>query len=289
MNSKEANEKEEKRSILNKALEGAAAERVSRFGSAAKEHFAAYSGRDNETGKVFKGLKRISEEKTNPQFYNQNIKQQAGFSAEVLKTADENAKHIIKGDKNIRAVRTDDMQRQHTSDGTPIGGVNEELFDFAEIDEFGKYIENTGLQLKFIGSNGKECADLLMGKKFDKYRDNNVPIAIPSDYLAKANSRLDKQIEKLPGQIEHARKAGDFELAAQHEKQLQRAIKTKSLLRDSGVTRTEAINARLHPKLETAKNTVKIANQAGIQQAGYRGCNIRFNFSHKKCCRLYQR
>lgn len=38
----------------NYAINGAEAEIVGRYGSAVKEHFAAYSGVDNEAGKVLK-------------------------------------------------------------------------------------------------------------------------------------------------------------------------------------------------------------------------------------------
>lgn len=267
MKSKKYEDSDKQDKLVNKALEGAAAERVSRFGSAAKEHFVAFSRKDNESGKVLeKGLKSISEEKINPNFKYQNINQQAGYAAEVVKTANKNAEHIIKGEK-VRATRTDDMKHQYTSDGTPIGGVNEELFDFAELDESGKYIEGTGRQLKFVGKNGKECAQKLLNKRFDKYRESNVDIAVPSDFFTDANKYFDDRIKDLESQIKSAKDSGNLELAEKHNEQLKRAKATKKLLKDSGLTKDEAVFSRLHPKLETAKNTVKIANQAGIQQA----------------------
>lgn len=83
------------------------AETIQRYGAAVKEHVVAYTGIDNETGKhLKKGLKSISQSKINPQYANQNIQQQAGFSAEVKAAARENAERIIRGDKN-RTNRTD--------------------------------------------------------------------------------------------------------------------------------------------------------------------------------------
>jgi hypothetical protein len=73
-------------------LAGAGVEIVQRYGSAVKEHLVAYSGTDNEAEKrLKKSLKSISGQKVNSEFKNQNIKQQAGFAAEVKHTARENA------------------------------------------------------------------------------------------------------------------------------------------------------------------------------------------------------
>lgn len=70
------------------AIEGASAEVVQRYGSAIKQHYVAYSGVDNEAGReLSRGLKSISKSKVNNKDYDRNIKQQAGFSAEVKSTA----------------------------------------------------------------------------------------------------------------------------------------------------------------------------------------------------------
>ena len=60
--------------FLNSAISGAAYETIQRYGSAVKEHYTAYSGIDNETGKKFvKSLNKISKEKINPDYRFQNI------------------------------------------------------------------------------------------------------------------------------------------------------------------------------------------------------------------------
>jgi hypothetical protein len=65
------------------------AEAVCRHGSATAELIKGYNGIDNETGQRFKGLSDISRHKvsTNPVEAAKNIKQQAGFSAEVAATS----------------------------------------------------------------------------------------------------------------------------------------------------------------------------------------------------------
>ena len=131
------NERKEKKEVLKKAaVEGAAVETIQRYGAAAKEYFVAFEGVDNETGKVYKrSLKSISKSKVNPEFENQNLKQQSGFSAEVLDVADQNAENIINKNPN-RKTRTDDIPAtKDPSTGNPIGGTNDELFDVIKIEK----------------------------------------------------------------------------------------------------------------------------------------------------------
>ena len=108
--------------LENAAITGAAAETVRRYGSAVKEHLVAYSGMDNEAGvKLTRGLKSVSESKINPDFAENNIKQQAGFSAEIKSAARGNAENII-NKKPARIRRTDDL-----------GSVNDQIRDLVEV------------------------------------------------------------------------------------------------------------------------------------------------------------
>ena len=109
--SNEAPKKKRKKSIDLAAQAGAAQEVVQRYGSAEKGHLVAYSGKDNETGKrLTRGLKKIAQSKVNPEYQEQNIKQQAGFAAEDKYVARQNAEKIIAG-KEERYSRTDDLGR----------------------------------------------------------------------------------------------------------------------------------------------------------------------------------
>ena len=144
-----ANQKDKKREedILNAGIAGAAYETVQRYGYAAKEHYVAYSGVDNEIEKTLKkGLKDISEERINPKYKNQNIRQQAGFSAEVKTVARDNAENIINKNPN-RRIRTDDM-----------GSVNDPLSDLVTLDVNGDIIKGSETQLKFLGASDKDPA-----------------------------------------------------------------------------------------------------------------------------------
>ena len=147
---------EEMKTLENVALEGAAAEVVQRYGSAAKEHFVAYAGKDNETGEELKrGLKQIAKAKVNPDYKDANLKQQAGFAAEQKYTARQNAENIINKKKT----------RVHNTDVKGSGDYDQ-LFDHIVTDENGIVISQE--QMKFVGSNPKACLDKLASKKIPK-------------------------------------------------------------------------------------------------------------------------
>lgn len=246
------------------AIEGASAEVIQRYGSAIKQHYVAYSGVDNEAGReLSKGLKSISKSKVNNKDYDRNIKQQAGFSAEVKSTARKNAKKIIDGE-STRTIRTDDR-----------GCVNDPLYDHVEVDVMGNIIEGSGSQMKFVGNTPEELLAKLNGKKFQKYIDADALLDIADDdydALMGVNGNpgiIDQKIEKLKKQMEHAEKEGNTELAKTKRSQIDKYNRIKKNLRKSGLTKKEAIFARQHPVLSTVKDVTQVAHQAGKEQAKY--------------------
>lgn len=248
--------KKRRESIDLAAQAGAASEVVDRYGSAAKQHLVAYSGKDNETGKTLsRGLKKISRSKVHPEYESKNIKQQAGFAAEEKYTARQNAEKII-SKENTRYSRTDDL-----------GSVNDQLFDHKQIDLFGEEIAGSGEQMKFVGSSPKQCLNKLASQKFEKYLDADATITVPSDYYDEIITEADKKIGSLKRQLEHARSNGNSELADSLEGKINKYEKIKSSVKDSGITNKEAIEARMHPKISTAKDVARISHRAGLEQA----------------------
>lgn len=258
-------EQRQEENLINAGIAGASAETVQRFGSAAKEHLVAYSGKDNEFNKkLVKGLKDISEHKINPADQYRNIHQQAGFSAEVKDVANVNAENIIRGSKN-RKIRTDDL-----------GRVNDQLFDHVELDVDGKIIVGSGSQMKFIGASAKDpmgqgaparALEKLQSKKFEKYLDNDAKIEVPSNYYDKMIACADDKINKLQKQLEKTQNMGMKEQTDKLSKQIEKLKNIKRNLRKSTVSSDEAIYARIHPKLSTAKSVVKISHRAGVETA----------------------
>ena len=248
------------------ALAGGAAETVRRYGSAIKEHSVAYYGVDNEAGvRLTKGLKSISESKINPDFADSNIKQQAGFSAEVKSTARGNAENIIRG-RSTRFRRTDDL-----------GMVNDPLRDVVEVDASGRVIPGSGSQMKFVGGDPEALLDKLTSPKYQKYADNNVPFMVADDdYAALMGTNgndgiIDRRIAELERQAKRTQESGNSSVAAQKRQEIAKLKQIKKDLKKAGLDRDEAIEARRNPELSTAKDIAGLAHRAGMEQAKYGG------------------
>lgn len=264
MNEKEKN-RDKQEDLLNAGIAGAAYENIQRYGEAAKQHYVAYSGVDNETGKVlFKGLKQIADEKINPDFEFQNIHQQAGFSAEVKDVARTNAERIIKGDSS-RKIRTDDL-----------GYVNDPLYDTISIDTKGDIVDGSGAQMKFLGvskkdptgaGNAARALEKLQSKKFEKYLDQDVKIDVPSDQYDKMIQETNIKIEGLSRQLENQKNDGNIEQVQQLQERIDKLEQIKKNLRKSSVSSKEAVFARMHPGLSTARDVATVSFKAGVQMA----------------------
>jgi hypothetical protein len=249
--------KEEKAKTLeNVGLAGASTEVVQRYGSAVKEHLVAYVGMDNEKGRILKkSLKTISEERVNPDFEYQNLRQQAGFSAEVKETARENAERIINKDKT-RITRTDD-----------IGRVNDPLFDHVAIDRNGNIITGSGSQMKFVGSNPKESLNKLASKKFEKYLEADAKINVPSDYYDGIKAETQAKINDLRQQVKALYANGNEDVAKQRQVELEKYKKINKNLQKSRLSNKEAMEARKVPLISTSKDIAKVSHRAGVEEA----------------------
>jgi len=137
-----------------------------RYGEASKEFLVALDGVDNATGKTLhRSLKDIANYKINPEFEEQNLKQQAGYSAEISSVAKKNAENIINNNQG-RYARTDD-----------IGRVNDQFVDII-------YSDGSGIQMKMIGNSPQGCLDGLAKVEHEKYLYANkvTKIEIPKEY-----------------------------------------------------------------------------------------------------------
>ena len=263
----EERKEDENRRIMGKALEGVAAETVQRFGSAIKEHLAAYAGdRENAAdgnSRPPKTLKSIAKMETSNEFKKQNLAQQAGFSAEVEAVARKNADNIIAGN-DTRFKRYDDVKHP---DGRQVS--NDPIVDIVEVDDLGKPIIGSEAQMKFVGSSPKKLLDKLKSKKYAKYRDADVSMVIPDDYydvlMGDGPDGINEQIRKLQGELDGGRLAGKNSEAIQQ--QIDDLKQIKKSLRKSGLTKREALYAREHPRRMVAKDVARVANKAGLQQA----------------------
>lgn len=255
------------RTLDNVAIASGNAENVSRFGSAAAEYIKAFTGVDNETGQVFtKSLKRIAEGKLHPDNYETNVRQQAGYAAEVAKVADDNARNII-NKSYVRTERTDDnLARRQANNNRP-----DMVSDHVETVN-GVEIPGSTSQMKIVANPETLLNKIAKGRgggstDLSRYMDNDY-IDITGEKFEAARDYCDTQAKALRRQAEHARQQGETERAQRREQEAQNFEKLKDKLRKS-YTSEEAKALRLHPKLETAKRMAKISHEAGIEAAQY--------------------
>ena len=248
------NEDKKDNSFDNIVLGNMSAEVVNRYGSAIKEHFVAYSGVDNEAGiELTKGLKEISQYKVNPENKYSNLKQQAGFSAEVKHVARKNDENII-NKTGERVVRTDD-----------IGRVNDQLYDHVTYDKNGNIIEQS--QMKFVGHDSSSALQKLASKDYQKYLDKDIPIDVPSEQYEGIKMEAQTKAKSCYEQAERLKQEGKVDIAERKIEEAKKYEKISKNVRKSELSSDEAMEARLNPELSTAKDIFELGHRAGLEQA----------------------
>lgn len=300
------------RDIARTAAALSTSETVSRYGSANAEFLKGYSGVDNETGQKFaKGLADIAKHKINadPDLAKQNIKQQAGFSAEVAATSRDNAEAIISGSE-VRTSRSDDL---------PHYGRNHNVVDRVKILD-GQIIDGSQSQMKFVGDRNQLLDDIAREDgKFTRYQGTK--LELPSEqfegskafYLEEAKklreraqkiaedpAKADQAIkfqreadayEKLVASkdfqpkpaadycrdqaqqrrlnADAAEKNGKPEVAAKLRREADNYDRLADNVSDSGLTTEDAIFYREHPELATLRDIALTSHRAGMEGAKY--------------------
>ena len=107
----------------------------------------------------------------------------------------------------------------------------------------------------------------MLGKDYQKYIDNNCKMLVPSDYFDGMKEELSGRIEDLKKQIEYLKEHGNTDVAAQKQALLEKCEKLRDNLEKSSVSNAEAMEARTDPLLSTAKDIVRVAHRAGVEQA----------------------
>ncbi|GAA8423715.1 hypothetical protein HpDR58_23590 [Helicobacter pylori] len=231
---KDREKKQKYSNITDATTMGSTSEESALYASANREHFSAWDR-----------LEEISKRKINPKYINQNINQQAGYSAEIKEQARVN-EHNILAKKGERVWQYDDLSSKQKAQiknlypnyATP--SKNHELVDYISVDEKGNVIPGTAVQSKFVGRNGEECFKKLLSKDYEKYFENGAKMKIARNHY------------------------GDFQKAAHLEEKLQKCKTIKAHTRPASITKGEAIEARLNPNLSTAKDVTSISHQAGM-------------------------
>lgn len=253
--------KKEHSGLIDSTIGSATFETVERYGRAASEYIKGYKGTaDTNCDVIRKGLKQVSESKVHPDFEFQNIKQQAGFSAEISYVDKTNAENII-NKSDTRIHRSND-----------IGRGNDPQFDILSVDDSGN--PSWGAQMKFCGkfgtpeeiSNSSEnLVDKMTGDKWERYRGNDV--LVPKEQFEIAKKYAEDSAKSLSEQAEKFRSQGQFDKAALLEQKAENYRQVSNDLKDSGITSKEAIFLREHPQLATAKYVLGTAHRSGLENA----------------------
>ncbi|EJB89505.1 DUF456 domain-containing protein [Helicobacter pylori] len=268
---KDREKKQQYSNIADAAIVGSTSEESALYASANREHLS-----------VLDRLEEISKRKINPNYINQNINQQAGYSAEIKEQAHVNA-HNILAKKSERVRQYDDLSSEKKSQvkkffpnyATP--KKNHELVDYISVDEKGNVIPGTLTQSKFVGRNGAECFEKFLSKDYEKYLKNGMKMEIPKDFFGDFQKEANIKIKSLESRIAKQKELGDFQKAAKLEERLQKCKTIKANTRPASATKREAIEARLNPKLSTAKDVASVSHQAGMnaaQTGALIGCGV---------------
>ncbi|MGN8501731.1 hypothetical protein ACR9L7_03655 [Helicobacter pylori] len=258
---KDREKKQKYNNIIDSTIMGSTSEESALHASANREHFSA-----------FDRLEEISKRKINPNYTNQNINQQAGYSAEIKEQAHVNANNILAG-KMGRLRQYDDLsstQKAQIGERFPdyaTPSKNHEIVDYISVDKKGNVIPGTLTQSKFVGRNGAECFEKFLSKDYEKYFENGVKVKIPEDFFWDFQKEANITIKSLESQIAKQKSFGNFQKANILERRLQKCKTIKAHTRPASITKAEAIEARLNPNLSTAKDVTSVSHQAGMNAA----------------------
>lgn len=255
---KDREKKQKYSNITDAAIMGSTSEESTLYASVNREHLS-----------VLDRLEEISKRKINPNYINQNINQQAGYSAEIKEQAHGNANNILAGKRervnqynDFSSEKKPQVKKLFPNHATP--SENHEIADYISVDEKENVIPRTAVQSKFVGRNGAECFEKFLSKDYEKYLENGVKMKVPKDFSGGFQKEANIKIKSLESQIAKQKELGNFQKADILERRLQKCKTIKAHTRPASITKAEAIEARLNPKLSTAKDVANLSHQAGM-------------------------
>ncbi|PHI30047.1 hypothetical protein [Budvicia aquatica] len=229
---------------------------VKRYGNANAEYLKGYSGVDNETGQRFaKGLADVAKHKVNSDYTAQNIKQQAGYSAEIATTSRDNAEAIINCSQ-VRTERSDDLLAY---------GKNHNVVDRVKILD-GNIIDGSQSQMKFVG-NRDQLFNKIAKEDGDFARYRGIKLELPSEQFEGAEVFCRGRAHELRERAKNVETQGKQEVADKFRREADNYDQLADNVRDSGLTTEQAIFYREHPKRATAMDITRTSHRAGIEGA----------------------
>lgn len=207
------------------------------------------------------GLVEISSWEIHPEFFLQNLRQHAGYAAEVISTAKENIIAAAEG-TGITTYRADDRP--------DLGfAKNDQYVDKIRVNAAGEVIER--IQTKFVGNNGTEWVQKMMSKRFDKYLsgDHVDKIECPKDYYDEAKAYISQRKEDLGRQLERVTADGKDDVAQTLQSRIDRLNKLDDMIEQSTVTTDEARQSVTQPQRSVAKLFSGEMLEANLKEGAY--------------------
>ncbi len=206
------------------------------------------------------GLNAISNWTINPEYYSQNLRQHAGYAAEVISTAKENI---------IAAAEKTGITTYRADDRPDLGfKKNDQYVDKIRVNSAGEIVER--IQTKFFGDNGTEWVQKMMQKECDKYFDGHVDkIECPKNYYDEAKAYIPQWKEDLGRQLEHVTADGKDEAIQSHQARIDRLNKLDDMMEQSTVEMREAEYSVTHPKRFAAKLFSSEVFEASVKEGAY--------------------
>lgn len=222
------------------AIAGGLFETISRHGDAGAEFLKGLRGIDYATGQKFdRSLLDVANYKINPNDVERNIKQQAGFSAEIASVSKRNAQNIIDG-KAQRFTRSEDLAHY---------GKNNEIVDIIEVLN-GKELSTA--QMKFVSQPDELLKKIARGEgggKNDYSRYMSVDkLEVATEQVEAMKATCREQAQKLKEQAQTVREKGNVALADKLDRQAENYRQLEHKITDAGLSTDEAIRYRLNPR-----------------------------------------
>lgn len=257
----QAREGERRAGAIRAGVALSARETVERFGNASAEFIKGYQGVDYQTGQTFSrslaGIAQYQVCTDSEKAALDNIKQQAGFSAEIAATSRDNAEAIIKRSP-VRSSRSDDLSQY---------GRNHNVVDRVQLID-GKIIEGTQAQMKFVGHPDQLLKAIARPDgKFARYR--GVLLELPSEQYTEAKAICQQQAEALRERAAAVEQHGKADVAAKLRAEAANYDELAGNIRDSGLTTEQAIFYRKHPELATLRDMARTSHRAGVEGAKF--------------------
>lgn len=206
------------------------------------------------------GLNAISNWTINPEYYSQNLRQHAGYAAEVISTAKENI---------IAAAEKTGITTYRADDRPDLGfKKNDQYVDKIRINSSGEIIER--IQTKFFGDNGTEWVQKMMQEDCDKYFDGHVDkIECPKDFYDEAKAYITQRKEDLGRQLERVTADGKDEAIQSRQAKIDRLNKLDDMIEQSTVTTDEARQSVTQPQRSVAKLFSGEMLEANLKEGAY--------------------